>query len=92
LFFKATIEQAQRVQTIVDSYAAATGQLINKDKCSILFGEGCPQGIQEEVKCVLQVQANAFEEKYLGLPTPDGRMHKGRFQNLQGKLLKRILI
>jgi hypothetical protein len=43
------------------------------------------------VSCLSKL-ANAFEEKYLGLPTPDGRMHKGRFQNLQGKLLKRILI
>ena len=33
-----------------------------------------------------------FEEKYLGLPTPEGRMHKGRFQNLQVKLMKRICI
>ena len=24
-----------------------------------------------------------FEEKYLGLPSPDGWMSKGRFQNIQ---------
>jgi hypothetical protein len=34
----------------------------------------------------LHVLADAFEEKYLGLPTPDGRMHKGKFQNLQERL------
>ena len=33
-----------------------------------------------------------FEEKYLGLPTPEGRMRKGKFQNLQVKLMKRICI
>jgi hypothetical protein len=32
-----------------------------------------------------------FEEKYLGLPTPEGRMHKGKFQNLQSKLSKRLI-
>ena len=32
-----------------------------------------------------------FEDKYLGLPTPDGRMSKGKFQNLQAKLLKRLM-
>jgi hypothetical protein len=35
------------------------------------------------VKDTLDVQADAFEEKYLRLPTLDGRMHKGKFQNLQ---------
>jgi hypothetical protein len=30
--------------------------------------------------------------KYLGLPTPKGHMHKGRFQNLKGRLTKRILM
>lgn len=32
-----------------------------------------------------------FEEKYLGLPTPEGRMSKGRFQNLQMSMTKRLI-
>ena len=28
----------------------------------------------------------------MGLPTPDGGMHKGKFQNLQSRLAKRILL
>ena len=34
---------------------------------------------------------STFEEKYLGLPTPGGRMSKGKFQNLQARLTKRII-
>jgi hypothetical protein len=37
------------------------------------------------------VEQQVFELKYLGLPTPDGRMHKGRFLNLQSKLSKLII-
>lgn len=40
---------------------------------------------------VLEVQNISFEEKYLGLPTPNGRMSKGRFQNIQEKLTKRFV-
>lgn len=44
------------------------------------------------MKQQLQIMKDQFEEKYLGLPTPEGRMHKGKFQNLQVKLMKRICI
>lgn len=44
----------------------------------------------EEVKNSLEVSASGFEEKYLGLPTPDGRMSKGKFQNLQVRLTKHL--
>lgn len=40
----------------------------------------------------MQIQGQEFEAKYLGLPTPEGRMHKGKFQNLQERLTKRILL
>ena len=39
----------------------------------------------------MEIQAESFEEKYLGLPTLDGRMNRGKFQNLQSRLLKRII-
>jgi hypothetical protein len=92
LFFRAQSEQAVSILEIIDTYASATGQLINYDKCSITFGGQCPMEVQEQVKGVLQVHVDGSQEKYLGLPTPEGRMHKGRFQNLQEKLTKRIMV
>ena len=47
--------------------------------------------MQAVVRQELQVQKSEFEGKYLGLPTPDGRMHKGKFQMLQASLSKRIM-
>ena len=32
-----------------------------------------------------------FEPKYLSLPMPEGRMHKGRFETLQSSLRKRLV-
>jgi hypothetical protein len=92
LFFKVTPQQARHVSRIIDTYAEATGQLVNHAKCSILFGPRCPQAICAEVSQILQIQASEFEDKYLGLPTPQGRMHKGRFLSLQERLLKRMML
>jgi hypothetical protein len=88
LFFKAQGSQAQRVKEVLDMYASSTGQLINPTKCSILFGESCPLQLRVEVKEVLNVTQESFETKYLGLPTPEGRMCNGKFQSLQAKLAK----
>jgi hypothetical protein len=43
------------------------------------------------VRSILHVDNQQFEEKYLGLPTPDGRMHKGRFINLQSRLCQQLM-
>jgi hypothetical protein len=48
--------------------------------------------VQDEVRQILNIQREQFEDKYLGLPTPEGRMNRGRFQNLQAKLSKRIML
>lgn len=82
MFFKANSEQANFVKGVISRYANATGQLINPQKCSIQFGESCPSNVQQEIRQVLEVVQEEFEAKYLGLPTPDGRMHKGKIPKL----------
>jgi hypothetical protein len=91
LFFKAKQEQAHKVKEVLEKYANSTGQLINPSKCSIMFGASCPGEVREEVKAILQVVQESFETKYLGLPTPEGRMNKGKFQSLQAKLAKSLV-
>jgi hypothetical protein len=91
LFFKAEEEQAKKVHEVLLTYERATGQCINPAKCSALFGNACTVDSQEKVRSILHVDLVVFEEKYLGLPTPEGRMCRGKFQNLQSRLLKRIV-
>lgn len=76
---------------ILDLYGNATGQGLNFSKCSIMFGDACPMANQDDVRAVLNITMQVFEEKYLGLPIPEGRMPKGRFQNLQASLTKRLV-
>jgi hypothetical protein len=77
---------------VIDTYASATGQLINQAKCSILFSAGCNEVIQAEVRGVLNAMKPEFEDKYLGLPTPEGRMTRGKLEVLQAKLVKRLMM
>jgi hypothetical protein len=91
LFFKAETQEAARIGVVLDTYARATGQLINLNKCSIMFGKACPVQTQDIIRGTLQLQRSDFKEKYLGLPTPQGRMNKGRLQNLQVRFTKRFL-
>jgi hypothetical protein len=88
LFFKANVEHANKIRAALQLYASSTSQLINPGKCSIMFGNSCPMPIREEIKGVLQDVQETFEAKYLGLPTPEGRMTRGKFQSLQAKLAK----
>jgi hypothetical protein len=53
-----------------------------------MFGDACPEERRTEVKDILQLEQETFEAKYLGLPTPDGRMGKDKFESLQAKLAK----
>jgi hypothetical protein len=91
LFFKAEFRQSGRVKHVIYTYASATGQLINPAKCSILFIPQCLEDVQGGIHNIHNVQHDDFEEKYLGLPTPDGRMCKDKFDNLQSMLAERLL-
>jgi len=44
----------------------------------------------DQVKGILQVENAVFDAKYLGLPTPIGRMKGARFQHLKERLSKRL--
>lgn len=86
-----SFKQHKLIKEVLSSYAASTGQFINPAKCSIMFGDATPTLLQDSIKVVLQVANNGFEDKYLGFPTPEGRVSKGKFQSLQDKIWKKVI-
>ncbi|EAZ45614.1 hypothetical protein OsJ_30281 [Oryza sativa Japonica Group] len=92
LFFKADNGQANVIREVLDDYAVGTGQFINLAKCSMLIDDITPASVHAEIRSTLQIVGNGFEDKYLGFPTPEGRMNKGKFQSLQEKIWKRIIM
>jgi hypothetical protein len=91
LFFRVNGEQARKVQEVLDTFVSCTGQLVNPTKCSILFAEHCPLEVTDDIRHTLHVQKVHFEPKYLGLPTPEGRMKSDRFQLVSECLGKRMM-
>jgi hypothetical protein len=55
-------------------YHEASGQLVNRDNSSVFFSRGIPKWNRVAVKDELDIQQEAFSEKYLGLPTALGRL------------------
>jgi hypothetical protein len=46
--------------------------------------------VQAEIKQILRYDTESFEEKYLGLPVPEGPMCKGKFKYLKEGFQKRL--
>jgi hypothetical protein len=86
LFFRANKQQSERVKASLEKYCRGTGQSINFDKCSILLNAKQDPEVVEEMQTRLNIHKVAFEAKYLGLPTPDGRMKAERFQAITDRL------
>ena len=71
-FFRAKPDQAIIVKEVLNTYAAATGQLINPAKCSILFADKLQRLVSKEIKHILEITQEVFDPKYLGLPFQRG--------------------
>jgi hypothetical protein len=78
------------IKAAIGIFEVGSGQLVNQSKCSVLFSEACTQRTQDDIKEILEVDHSTFEEKYLGLPTPEGRMKASRFQPIKERFGKKL--
>jgi hypothetical protein len=90
LFFRANATQAQNIKETLSIFERCTGQLVSSSKCSLLVRAGSRGDQVQQVRAILGVERVDFEEKYLGLPTPKGRMKRDVFQPLEQRFLKRM--
>jgi hypothetical protein len=59
-------------------------------KCSILFGRNVSNVNATAVTGCWVTHARSFEEKYIGLHVPEGRMVNGKFKSLKERFSKRV--
>jgi hypothetical protein len=90
LFFRAEEQQILKIKSILQAYEEATGQMLSPGKCSLLLGNKCTEEVGKQTMELLNVQNASFEEKYLGLPVPDGRMKNGKFVPIKDKYKKKM--
>jgi hypothetical protein len=54
-----------------------------------MLGQHCSEEDGQIVASILQVETTSFDEKYLGLPIPEGRMKNDKLQSTKERLRKK---
>jgi hypothetical protein len=74
---------------VIREFERGIGQLINPTKCATMFGSKCTPQNKAKVLDILQVPESIVDSKYLGLPSPEGRMTDDKFKSTKERLVKR---
>ncbi|XP_010451528.1 PREDICTED: uncharacterized protein LOC104733662 [Camelina sativa] len=78
LFFcKAEVAECQTVMEIIRNYGKASGQEVNLEKSSIMFGKKVTSAIRDQLKSVIGISKEGGMGSYLDIP-----------ENLQGSKMK----
>ena len=77
IFYRATIEECDRVIKVLEDHEGDSGQKLNKEKTSLFFSKNTNREVQEQIKEKFGAQIFQHHEKYLGLPPLVGK-GKGR--------------
>lgn len=90
LLFKVNERSAQCLQNVLNLYESCSGQIVNKDKSSIMFSKNTSQADRKMVMEILDISTEARNEKYLGLPVYMGRSRAKTFAYLKERVWKKI--
>jgi len=67
LLFKITDQSAGHLQDILSLYEVCSGQMINKEKSSVMFSRNTHDSVRRNFMDSLDIVSEAHNEKYLGL-------------------------
>lgn len=76
ILMKARSVDANTLKHILRTYELASGQMINKDKSSILFSPNTGESTKQQIRSILSINQEARNERYLGLPVSVGKSRK----------------
>ncbi|KAK9985868.1 hypothetical protein SO802_030819 [Lithocarpus litseifolius] len=76
IFCKASFEECNALQQVLEVYEKASGQQLNRAKTSLFFNGNTPRGVKEEIKTRFGAQVIKQHEKYLGLPSLEKLLFK----------------
>ena len=69
LFCRSTLEECKKIQELLSLYEAASGQMLNKNKTTLIFSKNTDEETKKEVMEILGDIQDAQPKKYLGLPS-----------------------
>jgi hypothetical protein len=86
LLLKINDGSAQCLQNILSLYEDCSGQIINKEKASIMFSRNTNDAEKQELMASLDIGSEVRNEKYLGLPVYIGRSKSKTFAYLKDRV------
>ncbi|XP_042950117.1 uncharacterized protein LOC122282232 [Carya illinoinensis] len=90
LFCQATTKELSCVPKILEVYEKALGQVLNKEKSTVLFSKNTKTVDKTQILQQVGVKATSNFEKYLGLPAIVGRQKVATFHALIDKTWARM--
>ena len=87
-FTRGDAKNLQALNEVLQVYSEGSGQRINRQKSSVSFGAHCPEQIKERVKTHLNIQNEALQSNYLGMPSWVGRSLSNSFNFLSDRMWK----
>lgn len=90
IFCKASIENCDSLQRVLNVYELASGQQLNRAKTSLFFSSNTTHEVQEEIKSKFGAQVIKQHKKYLGLPSLVGKNRKNSFKEIKDKLARKL--
>jgi len=90
ILMRARASDAQELGRILEVYERASGQVINKDKSTIMFSPNTEQRVKDHMRTTLSILEVATSERYLGLPVLVGKSRKNTFEYIKKKIWSRI--
>jgi hypothetical protein len=90
LLLEANVQGVEAVKSILRIYEEGSGQMINREKSSVMFSSNAKRNIKNLLLQRLELGSEAIGEKYLGLPTYIGRSRTQCFAYIKEKIWRRI--
>uniref|UniRef100_A0A803PUH8 Reverse transcriptase zinc-binding domain-containing protein n=1 Tax=Cannabis sativa TaxID=3483 RepID=A0A803PUH8_CANSA len=90
LFSQVTPHSSDALNAILQLYNRATGQLVNRDKSSILFSPNTSDESQHQFRHALHLTGEGFVNKYVGVPICVGRVTNSIFHYLLQSVSSRL--
>ncbi|KAL0288754.1 UNVERIFIED_CONTAM: putative mitochondrial protein [Sesamum angustifolium] len=90
IYCQATHSSIIFVKNILETYAKASGQMINYNKSSMVLSKNSTDTLKDTLPMLLGLQREDQQERYLGLPSVVGRSKKGVFSYIRDRVWQRI--
>ena len=90
MFTRTNLQEAQRILNLLDTYTAASGQVVNVDKSEVSYSRNVSENMRNMLQQRLGFKAVENHDRYLGLPTFIGRSKKNVFQNVRDRVRKKL--